>query len=219
MLRTLLPRMLSACMLGVIFLTACGAPVDLPENGAASNTNGGLSTPTTGVLTASPTLAVTDTPSIPTRTPLPASPYPSAIDTPSGPLIVTVLPSSGGAISGTLVNPQDQVISPTPPPFATDGDNNLVITPANNGSQVMMTVGQRFSLQLGEQYDWQVEIADQAVVSRVIGVMPVRGSQGLFEARQPGTTTLTAVGDPPCRSVQPPCMMPSIQFQIEITVK
>ena len=83
----------------------------------------------------------------------------------------------------------------------------------------MLKIGQRFLLNLGSEYDWTVEVADQSIVSRVVNVTVIRGAQGLYEAKRPGQTTLTAVGDPPCRKAQPPCGAPSRMFQVQILVQ
>ena len=57
------------------------------------------------------------------------------------------------------------------------------------------------------------------IVSRVIGITVVRGAQGVYVAHQPGSTQLTAAGDPVCRQSQPPCGAPSRLFQIQIVVQ
>ena len=103
------------------------------------------------------------------------------------------------------------------PPASIDG--NQTVTMADNGKTLTFKPGQRFVLMLGETYQWTLDINNPAVVSQVMGLMPVRGSQGVFEAHQAGQTTLTASGDPLCRSAQPPCMMPSILFEITIVVQ
>jgi len=79
--------------------------------------------------------------------------------------------------------------------------------------------GERFLLKLGEEYNWTVTVADQSVVSRVVNITVVRGAQGLYEAHKIGSTTLTASGDPVCRHAQPPCAMPSRQFEVKVEVE
>ncbi|HEX7975875.1 MAG TPA: hypothetical protein VF498_15810 [Anaerolineales bacterium] len=109
--------------------------------------------------------------------------------------------------------------TPTPQPIATDENGGLTVTLDNNGQTVTLKTGQRFLLKLGEGYDWQVEVADQAILSRVPNVTVIRGAQGLYEARQAGTTRLTASGDPVCRTAKPPCEMLSRMFEITIVVQ
>jgi hypothetical protein len=48
--------------------------------------------------------------------------------------------------------------------------------------------------------------------------MVVRGAQGIYEAHNPGRTTLTAVVDPVCRNEQPPCGAPSLEFRLTVVV-
>jgi hypothetical protein len=79
--------------------------------------------------------------------------------------------------------------------------------------------GERFLLKLGEGYNWTVTIADQSIISRVVNITVVRGAQGVYEAHQAGSTTLTATGDPVCRQSKPPCAMPSRLFQINVVVQ
>ncbi len=127
---------------------------------------------------------------------------------------------STAVVSGTAV-----VVSPgpteTPAPQPTRGpDQQLVITLASDNQTYHLKVGQRFLVNLGmDTYNWDVTIADQSIASRVIGVMVIRGAQGLYEARAPGTTTLTATGDPLCRQSKPACMMPSRMVRVTLIVE
>ena len=94
-----------------------------------------------------------------------------------------------------------------------------MITRDSNGQTVTLHVGDRFVLQLGDQYNWTVNVADPAVVSRVINITPIRGSQGVYEAHAAGTTTLSASGDPLCRTAKPACAMPSLIVEIKLVVQ
>lgn len=97
--------------------------------------------------------------------------------------------------------------------------SGLSVTLADNNSTISLKPGDRFLLNLGESYTWSaVEIADQSIVSRVPGITVIRGAQGIYEAHQPGSTKLTATGDPACRQTTPPCAAPSILFSITINV-
>ncbi len=93
------------------------------------------------------------------------------------------------------------------------------VTLADDGQTLRLHPGQRFLLNLGEGYDWTVIPADPEIVSRVVNVQTIRGSQGLYEAHKPGRTTLTATGDPPCRKVKPPCTIPSRLFRLQVVVQ
>ncbi len=147
------------------------------------------------------------------------TPAPSATPRPltgagSGGVIVSspVAPGSSGPLSG---------ITPVPPativPVPTNGQ--LTVTLANNGATIRLHPGDRFVMMLGDAYNWEVTPADQNIVSRVVNITPLRGSQGVYEAHQVGQTTIEASGDPMCRGSQPPCMMPSIIFTLKVVVE
>lgn len=93
-----------------------------------------------------------------------------------------------------------------------------IVTLNDQGKTLVLHVGQRFLLNLGEGYTWSPVVADQQVVSRVPNISVIRGAQGIYEARAAGQTTLTATGDPPCRLSKPACMMPSRVFMLTIQV-
>lgn len=96
----------------------------------------------------------------------------------------------------------------------------IVITADSSGQTIHLKVGQTFLVNLGmDILNWQVEIADPSIVSRVIGITTVRGAQGVYQARAPGTTTLTATGDPLCRQSVPACEMPSRIITVTLVVE
>jgi hypothetical protein len=93
-----------------------------------------------------------------------------------------------------------------------------IITLDDNGKTITLQVNENFLLQLGEGYDWNITVDDQAVLSRKVNVLVIRGAQGIYEAHKPGRTTLSAIGDPPCRRATPPCAAPSRLFRLYIVV-
>ncbi len=115
-------------------------------------------------------------------------------------LLVTVL-----AVACTAQDPQ--VSTPAPD-----------ITLQDNGKTFTLQVGQTVLLKLGEDYQWDIQISDQSVISRVKNIAVIRGAQGVYEALKPGTAILTATGDPDCLNSTPPCLSPSILFMIDIVV-
>jgi hypothetical protein len=100
---------------------------------------------------------------------------------------------------------------------ASPGSSRAVML-ADSGQTITLAAGGSFSLSLGGSYDWQVQIADQTIVSRDPNIPAPADSQGTYVARRAGQTTLTAVGEPLCRKVQPPCGAPTIQFRAQIVV-
>ena len=95
----------------------------------------------------------------------------------------------------------------------------FTVTLEEKNQSVTMNVSDSFLLKLGEAYDWDVEIDDQSVISKKIGVLIAKGAQGIYEARSVGNAILTAVGDPLCRTSVPVCGAPSILFTLKIRVE
>jgi predicted secreted protein len=93
-----------------------------------------------------------------------------------------------------------------------------IITLDDNGKTITLQVNESFLLKLEEEYDWNITIDDQTVLSRKVNVLVIRGAQGIYEAHKPGRATLTAVGDPPCRRATPPCAAPSRLFSLNVIV-
>jgi hypothetical protein len=162
-----------------------------------------------------------------TGTPAQRTATPAATGTASPPPAATTATVGGGTPStggGTVAG---ATVSSTPPPTLpavgtatpTPAGDDVVVTRADDGRSVKVRVGQTFLVQLGEDMIWTVEIADQSIVSRVLGIAVIRGAQGVYRANRAGTTELTAAGDPPCRSATPPCAAPSVLIRVTLVVK
>ncbi|MDD5369538.1 MAG: hypothetical protein PHQ40_10650 [Anaerolineaceae bacterium] len=126
--------------------------------------------------------------------------------------------------TGSPTSPAATAIPPYPavtgqPDQSTPVGGGLVVTLQDDGATISLHAGQRFLLNLGETYNWSPSIADEAIVSRVVGITVIRGAQGVYEAHMAGKTTLSATGDPLCRSQKPACMLPSIIFRVNIVVQ
>ncbi len=100
----------------------------------------------------------------------------------------------------------------------TNQNEPTTITQENNNQTIELNIGDTFLLKLGEEYMWNVEIDNDDVVSRVKNIAVIRGAQGVYEAKMPGSATLSAAGDLPCREEVPPCTAPTILFKIQINV-
>ncbi|MEX0854712.1 MAG: hypothetical protein WD018_02980 [Nitrosopumilaceae archaeon] len=100
----------------------------------------------------------------------------------------------------------------------TNQNEPTTITQENNNQTIELNVGDTFLLKLGEEYMWNVEIDSDDVVSRVKNIAVIRGAQGVYEAKMPGSATLSAAGDLPCREEVPPCAAPTILVKIQINV-
>ncbi len=133
---------------------------------------------------------------------------------------IATLPATNMPATSTPVqqptNPPAVTVSATAAAPAGQGPN---VTLADAGKTITLKVGQRFLLDLGESYNWTPVIADQSIVSRVIGILVIRGAQGIYEARAPGTTKLTVTGEPTCRNAKPLCAMPDFLFEVTLVVE
>ena len=168
-----------------------------------------------------PQLMVTD-PSTPPATTVPVAVVPSAMPptapVPNIPPVGIVVAPPPALATPSLTEPTAEPTDIAPGGASSSGDAKT-ITLDDQGKTIQLVVGDSFLLKLGEQFDWAVTISDQNVVSRVKNIAVVRGAQGVYDALQPGTVTLTATGDPPCRQSKPPCMAPSLLFTVTIVVK
>jgi hypothetical protein len=103
-------------------------------------------------------------------------------------------------------------------PTASSG-NPRTVTLSDDTKTITLRVGERLLLQLGNEYEWIVEIPDETIISRVTNITVVSGAQGVYEARHRGSTMLVAAGDPPCLKENPPCQQQSTGFQIDVVVQ
>ncbi len=198
----------------LVLLAACnqmiGPPGDVLSSTPATGT-AVLSTvvPTTSAGTARATSQPlgTNTPSAQTGS------QPTAI-------VITALPATSQPLSANtpMAQPGSEA-SATPGAVSTaPAGQELSVTLADDSKTIHLKVGQRFLLDLGEDYNWNPIVADQTIVSRVVGILVIRGAQGIYETDAPGTTTLMATGDPACRQSKPACAMPSRLFKVTIVV-
>jgi len=141
---------------------------------------------------------------------VPPTDDPSQSDSISQPIVMTVLPGSTSSIGSEPATPTSD-----PNVFFT-GD----VTLANQGQTINLHVGDSFLLNLGDdQYTWSASVDNDSIIHLKMGVMVIKGAQGIYDALAPGTATLTATGDPLCRQSAPPCAMPSQLFTVTIFVK
>jgi hypothetical protein len=118
-------------------------------------------------------------------------------------------------VTGTLPSAPAAFPTPTAVLLASDAAP-IVVTIANDGTTLHLAVGQQFTLNLGNGEDWMVKVADEQVVQHVTGVPLPAGAQGIYEARKPGATVLSAVGSPHCTSGV--CPLFRLAFSVAITV-
>jgi hypothetical protein len=102
--------------------------------------------------------------------------------------------------------------------IGTSQPSNLIITLQDNNNLIHLNKGDSFLLKLGDNFNWNVSIDNQTVVSRVPNVMVIRGAQGIYDAHNAGEAVLTAIGDPACRLTIPQCEIASVMFRLDIVV-
>jgi hypothetical protein len=88
----------------------------------------------------------------------------------------------------------------------------------DNQRIVQLVVGESFTLDLGDELNWQIQIGEERIVARMDSGAASGGS-GVYKALAAGRTELIAIGAPPCAEAQPPCLMPDTLFQVTIIVR
>ena len=106
------------------------------------------------------------------------------------------------------------VVSVSPPAMSVP--TFRTVTLADNGQTISLPTGTSFLLSLGGDFDWQIQIADETVVSAYANVIIPPDAQGIFTATHQGKTTLTATGNPKCYNATPRCLAPSRGFSVQI---
>jgi hypothetical protein len=120
--------------------------------------------------------------------------------------------------------PAQPVMAPTAGPTSGPTDQGspamggpAVVTVAESAHTLEYVVGQSFLLNLGADYQWDVQVSDQSVVHRKVNVTVVRGAQGIYVARAPGRTTLIANGKMVCAAGQAcPALVLHVQIQLVV---
>ncbi len=129
-----------------------------------------------------------------------------------------VLEQTGTAAAPTrVVKPTTVEPSSSPTPLR----DPIVITlnDAQTAQTFYLTVGDTFMLKLGDDYTWQIQIGDERIVARVPNIRSKADTLWLYQARAVGQIEVQIEGDPVCLNASPPCAMPSVLFQVKITVR
>ena len=100
-----------------------------------------------------------------------------------------------------------------------DQSDNKIITLDEKDKLVEIKKEEKFLVQLDSNYSWRIDIDNKTVVDSDYSDIRYSGSQAVYLAHNSGNTTITGVGDPHCQYLEPPCMSPSILFQIDVKVE
>lgn len=93
------------------------------------------------------------------------------------------------------------------------------LTQADWRTAVVLSVGDLFSLKLGEFPEWEVAVPDTDVLYQLRTFAAEPGVQGTWEAKAPGTVVIRAVGYLPCHRQQPACKAANPMFEATILVQ
>lgn len=94
----------------------------------------------------------------------------------------------------------------------------MLVTRANDRGTVSARVGDTIQIALGSDYEWRVDPPDGVVlVHGVQNYLLVRGTQAIWTAATPGTSTVTATGTVICPSGQA-CIMIALLFMTTVVV-
>ncbi|GEM_PF-2629724 len=102
--------------------------------------------------------------------------------------------------------------------FSTSGTSGTRwVTLEDNGKTIDLLVGDMLRVDLGTNYEWRVTVEDETVLTPLYTMgswaMPL-----FYRANSPGETRLSAVGELPCHRAQPPCLAPSLFFEVQVIV-
>jgi hypothetical protein len=107
---------------------------------------------------------------------------------------------------------------PPPSASATPIPGAVLVTRANDRGTVQAKVGDTIQVALGTEFEWRVDPPDGVVLARAAQRSPTgRGTQAVFTAAAPGTSTITATGTVICPSGQA-CIMIAILFTTTVVV-
>jgi hypothetical protein len=108
--------------------------------------------------------------------------------------------------------------APRPSSFPTPIPGAIIVTRANDQGTVYARVGDRIQIALGTDFEWRLDPPDGVVLTRGVQNEPlVRGTQGVWTAAAPGTSTITATGTVICPSGKA-CILIAILFKTTVVV-
>lgn len=107
---------------------------------------------------------------------------------------------------------------PPPSASATPIPGAVLVTRASDRGTVQARAGETIQVALGTEFEWRVDPPDGVVLVRAAQSSPTgRGTQAVFSAAAPGTSTITATGTVICPSGQA-CIMIAILFTTTVVV-
>lgn len=103
-------------------------------------------------------------------------------------------------------------------PRASPSGPTVHVTRADDRGTVRARVGDQIQISLGDAYVWRLDPPDGVVLTAPVQTrLYVRGTQAVWLASAPGTTTISATGTLPCPSGRL-CAMIAVQFSTTLVV-
>ena len=98
---------------------------------------------------------------------------------------------------------------------------DFTLSPAEDGTTLIVHVGDNVTVAMRDPYLWNVQVSDPSALPRQrVGIMYVRGVQGVFSAQKPATVTLTLTSNTPGVSpAPPPTLKQPVVFAVVILPK
>jgi hypothetical protein len=91
---------------------------------------------------------------------------------------------------------------------------DFTLSRPEDGRAIVVHVGDDVTVAMQDPYLWSVQNSDTSALALHVGVMFVRGTQGVFTAKKPGIVTLTLTSN--TAGVPPP--PPEVKQPVEFTV-
>jgi hypothetical protein len=92
---------------------------------------------------------------------------------------------------------------------------DFTLSRPEDGRAIVVHVGDDVTVAMQDPYLWSIENSDTSALALHVGVMFVRGTQGVFTAKKPGIVTLTLTSNTTGASPTPP---PDVKQPVIFTV-
>jgi hypothetical protein len=96
---------------------------------------------------------------------------------------------------------------------------DFVLSRPEDGRAIVVRVGDDVTVAMQDPYLWSVQNSDTSALALHVGVMFVRGTQGVFTAKKPGIVTLTLTSNTGGVPAPPPGVKQPVVFTVVILPK
>jgi hypothetical protein len=127
-------------------------------------------------------------------------------------------PSSQVAEAPSAVPISARTAGPTPTPLVAP-PGEYILTPTDNGATIVVSQSQTVLVLLGRSLHWQVSVTGSTILVGDPKVALVPGAQAILTANKPGRATVTAIGNPSCRTAKPACSTSPTKIVVRFIVQ